>query len=152
MRSEIDFDGFNPVLAICYFFCQLSRYKIIFISEINIISVKLIIKRSIESDGNIKPEVYNLLNNLPEEVLHHKSYGLLHPLGIYNRSLSRITDAFSDVLTEIKRFKKDIGPIGVHSKEHVSFESLNLLKAQKELLYSFQSHIDDCYHILKEII
>jgi len=45
----------------------------------------MIIKRSIEFDGNIKPEVYNLLNNLPKEVLHHVSYGYAHPLGIcYN--------------------------------------------------------------------
>lgn len=50
----------------------------------------MIIKRSIEIDGNIMPEAYNLLNNLPEEGLQYKSYNSLHPLGIYNRSLSRI--------------------------------------------------------------
>jgi len=29
------------------------------------------IKRSLENDGNIQPDVYNLLNNLPKEVLHY---------------------------------------------------------------------------------
>jgi hypothetical protein len=109
----------------------------------------LIIERSVENDGNIKPEIYNLLKNLPEEVLHHRSYGYLHPLGIYNRSLSRVTKAFCNVITELKKLKKDIGLLDVHSKEFVKLESSNLLKSQNELLHSLQSHIDDCYHILK---
>lgn len=109
----------------------------------------MIIKRSIEKEGNIMPEAYNLLNNLPEEALQYKSYNYLHPIGIYNKSLSRIKDAFLDVINQLEQVEINVTPSNSYSKEPVRFESKELLKAQKELLHSIQSHFDDCYHILK---
>lgn len=100
-------------------------------------------------DGNIKPEVYNLLNNLPNEVLHHSEYGYLHPLGIYNRSLLRVSNGFIAVLNETKKIENEIQSLKVHQKKFVNLKTTELLKAQSELLYSIQSHIDDCFHILK---
>jgi len=108
----------------------------------------MIIKRRIETEGNLKPEVYNLLNNLPYEVLHHKRYGYLHPLGIYNRSLSRIFHNFNRVLTQISEVYKEIQSIEPHNLDISDFNSGTLLETQSELLHSLQSHIDDCFHIL----
>jgi hypothetical protein len=108
----------------------------------------MIIKRSLECDGNVKPEVYNFLKHLPQEVLHHSSYNYIHPFGIYNRSFKPIINGFSEVLKELNKVEDEIEPFKADNK-FVGFESSNLLRAQKELLYSIQSHIDDCYHILK---
>lgn len=108
----------------------------------------MIIKRSIEHDGNIMPEVYNLLNNLPKEVLHHTSYGYAHPLGIYNKSLTQVFNGFLGVLIELEVLQEEIKHMKVYPKD-VRFNSTKLLKSQKELLYSLRSHIDICYHILK---
>jgi hypothetical protein len=109
----------------------------------------LIIKRSIKNDGNIKPEAYNLLNNLPDEVLFHKLYGSIHPLGIYNRSLSRISKNFLDVLNELKQVKEKITDSKDYPKDFKGYSPSRLLGFQKELLYSIQSHFDDCFRILK---
>ena len=110
----------------------------------------MIIKRNVIKDGNIKPEAYNLLNNLPVEGLYHKSYNYLHPLGIYNRSITSIFNGFKDVLYELNKVEEEIKSFEVFNKK-VAFNSTNLLKAQKDLLSSIQSHIDDCFHILKAI-
>lgn len=58
----------------------------------------MILKRSTKIDGNIAPEVYNLLQNLPDDVIHNQDYGKGHPSAIYHESLSRIIKAFSKVL------------------------------------------------------
>ena len=110
--------------------------------------IKLIIKRSIKQDGNIKPEVYNLLNHLPEDVLHYNSYGYIHPLGIYNRSFAPLINGFVEVLGELNKVSEEIKDFKVND-QNIKFNSTKLLRAQKELLHSIQSHIDDCYHILK---
>lgn len=109
----------------------------------------MIIKRSIKNDGNIYPEAYNLLNNLPDEVLLHKLYGNLHPLGIYNRSLSRISKNFLEVLNELKQVEEKIRDSKVYPRDFPDYEPSKLLKSQRELLYSIQSHFDDCFRILK---
>ena len=46
--------------------------------------------------------------------------------------------------------EEEIKSFEVFNKK-VAFNSTNLLKAQKDLLSSIQSHIDDCFHILKAI-
>lgn len=95
------------------------------------------------------PEVYNLLNNLPDEVIHHISYGNLHPLGIYNRSLSKVSNGFLEVLNELEEYEQKNDELKVSPREMPKYDSSKLLKAQDDLLRSIQSHIDDCFHILK---
>lgn len=109
----------------------------------------MIIKRSIEKDGNIKPEAYSLLNNLPNEVLLHKLYGDLHPLGLYNRSLSRVSNSFLEVLNELRQIETEISNSKTYPDDFSDYEPSGLLKSQKELLHSIQSHFDDCFRILK---
>lgn len=110
---------------------------------------KLIIQRSDEDHGNVKPEAYNLLNSLPDEVLHHISYGYLHPLGIYNRSLSKVSNGFLEVLKELEEYEQKNDELKLYPKEMPKYDSSKLLNAQENLLRSIQSHIDDCFHILK---
>ncbi|WP_048190679.1 hypothetical protein [Methanobacterium sp. SMA-27] len=91
------------------------------------------IKRSMEYDGNIAPEVYNLLHHLPDEVLHNHDYGKGHPLAIYNESLNRIGKAFSKVLDLYEKH---------NSYNEFSTENhLKLVEEQKELLHSLHAHL-----------
>ncbi len=101
----------------------------------------MIIKRGMNRDGNIAPEVYNLLINLPDEVLHNLKYGKGHPLAIYNSSINRIMKAFSKVL--------DIYEKNISLNQFPKKEFLELLEEQKELLHSLHSHFDDCNQIIK---
>ena len=101
----------------------------------------MIIKRSFNYDGNVAPEVYNLLNHLPDETLHNLDYGKGHPLAIYNESVSRIIKAFNKVLNIYE--KRDI------FNEFPTSDFIELLEEQKELLHAMHSHFDDCYQILK---
>lgn len=101
----------------------------------------MILKRSIIHDGNIAPDVYNLLKCLPDEYLHNLEYGKAHPLAIYNESLNRIIKAFSKVL--------DIYLKHNYFEEFEDDDFLELLDRQKELLHSIHSHFDDCYQIIK---
>lgn len=86
----------------------------------------MLIKRSIECNGNIGPEVYDLLHNLPDEKLSCRDFKKGHPLAIYNTSLARIMNAFSGVLDEYEKIEES-------SSEIPTSQFLNLLETQKEL-------------------
>jgi hypothetical protein len=102
---------------------------------------------SVAQHGNLYPQVYNCLRSLPEIALHHSEHGLRHPLGIYSRSLHRVTQAFQEVLNENDK----IYQTPMDAKGECNFETSALLKAQQELLDAFMAHIDDCYQILKAL-
>ncbi|HLO85825.1 MAG TPA: hypothetical protein VK203_12575 [Nostocaceae cyanobacterium] len=98
-------------------------------------------------DGNIYPVVYNYLNLLPEDILHHNKHNLRHPLAIYNLSLNRVISAFIPILDEIDKINTTL--LDVSGKLNCDLSQLP--KLQEELLESLLAHIDDCYLILKTI-
>ncbi len=104
----------------------------------------MIIKRSINCDGNVAPEVYNLLHHLLDDTLHNMDYRKGHPLAIYNESLSRIIKAFTKVL--------DLHEKHDSFSEFPTSDFLELLEEQKEILDSLHSHFDDCYQYLKLLL
>jgi hypothetical protein len=95
----------------------------------------------LKDDGNLYPEVYNLLRELPNEALNFSLHKERHPLAIYNRSLIRLQKSFFNILDILGVLDKD--------PEKIEEQFDRLLEWQKELLYSLQSHMDDCYKILK---
>lgn len=104
------------------------------------------IVRNVQENGNIAPECYDILFNLPEVSLTFYKFPERHPLGIYNYSLSRIFNSFSFVLNQIALIENE----QLNSK--LSNESINkLLIFQSELLHALHAHIDDCFRILKVI-
>jgi hypothetical protein len=103
------------------------------------------IERKIYRDGNLCPEVFNYLKSLPDNILFHSAYTERHPFSIYARSMERILKAFSAVLSEVEIIS--ITLFDNIEKPKYSLEKLPEL--QKELLSSLQSHIDDCYRIMK---
>ena len=101
----------------------------------------MIIKRSIRKDGNILPEAYNLLNNLPEKALNYLEHNELHPVDIYSSSLGRIIKSFL-------RLKENLIILNDSQEDPIKHRD-NVLESQKEVLQSIHAHIDDCNRILK---
>ncbi|MBM7869277.1 hypothetical protein JOC70_000746 [Clostridium pascui] len=92
------------------------------------------IARGIKSSGNYNTELYNILINLPNNILFHNEHQLREPLGIYSVSISRVFRAFENMLEELERSSRN-------------FEKIDL--AHKELLDSLMAYIDDGYLIMK---
>lgn len=104
------------------------------------------IVRSTQKTGNIAPECYDILSDLPEKALNFYKFPERHPLGIYNYSISRIMNAFSFVINQIVLIEKD------QLNFKLSDKSINqLLIFQSELLHALHAHIDDCFRILKVV-
>ncbi len=90
--------------------------------------------RDIKVDGNYNTELYNILVDLPRNIIFHNEHELREPLGIYNVSISRVFRAFIKLLEEFDNPSR-------------SLENLDL--AHKELLDSIMAYIDDGYLIMK---
>ena len=105
------------------------------------------LERQTDRDGNLYPEVYNYLNSLPDNVIFHSNYSERHPLSIYSLSIQRIVEAFEAVLDEIDLIYTAL----FDADGDLNYRLDKLPKLQKELLSSLQSHIDDCFRILKTI-
>lgn len=104
--------------------------------------------RSISQNGNLYPAAFNVLSVLPPQMLHQGEHdSLRHPLATYNLSIGRVLEAFRGVLDQLKSL--DAAP--VNASGSLEFDPEPLLTAQKELLDSLASHIDDGYQILKAI-
>ncbi|MFM2315617.1 MAG: hypothetical protein RLZZ04_4895 [Cyanobacteriota bacterium] len=105
------------------------------------------LERQTDRDGNLYPEVFNYLESLPDNVIFHSSYSERHPLSIYSLSIQRIIEAFKEVLDEINLIYAAL----FDAKGNLNHRLDKLPKLHKELLSSLQSHIDDCFRILKTI-
>jgi hypothetical protein len=102
---------------------------------------------SISQRGNLYPVIYNCLCSLPDSVLQHADHGLRHPLAIYNISLSRIIQAFQEVLDENDKVYHAL----IKEDGSIDIDTGVLLKSQQELLEALLAHIDDGYQILRSL-
>ena len=104
------------------------------------------IERKTYRDGNLYPEVFNYLKSIPDEFVFSSNYGERHPFSIYSLSIQRLLEGLNEILDEIDKISIEL----FKKKENYDYSILkNLPKLQQELLYSLQSHIDDCYLIFK---
>lgn len=104
--------------------------------------------QSTTKDGNLYPTAFNALHALPTQMLHQEEHeALRHPLATYNLSIARIVEAFRSVLDELNQLNVAV----TNETESLEFDPGTLLAAQKELLDSLASHIDDGYQILKAV-
>jgi hypothetical protein len=102
----------------------------------------------IHKDGNLHPEAFNCLKLLPENFAYHTAHIQRHPFSIYSISIEKVMQAFSAILDEIDRINTALfDTTGNLLGHHLN----NLPDLQEKLLYALQSHIDDCYRILKVI-
>lgn len=87
--------------------------------------------------GNLNTELYDVVKNLPDHILHHSEHTLRHPDGIYSVSTKRVFDAFEGFVSLLEDFQ-------------TKHESLS--KMHKELLDALMAYIDDSYHLMKSLI
>lgn len=96
-----------------------------------------------KADGFYPPAIDVLASEF-QASLFNTAYDKRHPLGVYNVSLSRITNAFKNVLESLDKFIIKADP------EHpTTFDAQDLLMHQTELLHALFSHFDDCRSVLK---
>lgn len=96
----------------------------------------IIIERDINIHGNLNTELFNILSDIPDNILFYQEHNLRHPLGIYNVSTKRVINALNNFEELLTSFQSD--------------QDFNDLSAQhKELLDSIMAFIDDGYLIMK---
>jgi hypothetical protein len=105
------------------------------------------IERKTHRDGNLYPEVYNYLQAVPESILFHADYRERHPFSIYSNSIQRVVKSLKSVLSEIDHLS--VAPF--NTDRTLSRRLDKLPELQKEVLSAMQSHVDDCYRILKTL-
>lgn len=105
------------------------------------------IERKTYRDGNLLPEAFNCLKLLPEGTAYHKDHTERHPFSIYSLSIQGVMQSFNEVLDEIDRIHTAL----FDSAGYLDYRLNKLPSLQKELLHALQSHIDDCYRVLKVI-
>ena len=109
------------------------------------------IVRSKNQDGTISPSALNYLTSIPNNFYFLNQHARRPPLGIYNISFAQLTTDFSNLLDEyfetVEFIRRNVGNLP-HGDSYYN----GLIKAQKDLIYSLQAHIDDCYTILASLI
>jgi len=105
------------------------------------------LERKTHRDGNLHPKVFNCLKLLPESFTYHNDHNRRHPFSIYSNSIQEVMQCFNAVLDEIDLISTAL----FNAEGNLDYPLNNLPNLQKELLYALQSHIDDCYSILKVI-
>lgn len=105
------------------------------------------LERKTYRDGNLQPKAFNCLKLLNESFTYHKDHTQRHPFSIYSNSIQKVIQSFNAVLDEIDRISTAL----FNADGNLDYPLKKLPDLQKELLYALQSHIDDCYSILKVI-
>ena len=105
------------------------------------------LERKTHRDGNLHPKAFNCLKLLDESFTYHNDHTQRHPFSIYSRSLQKVMQSFNAVLDEIDQISTAL----FNAEGNLDYPLKKLPDLQKELLYALQSHIDDCYWILKVI-
>ena len=102
---------------------------------------------NIETNIDFQPNIISYLMTVDKSCLYFNDHNLKHPLAIYNTSFSKIEDSLIDffeiynsITYETLSEKKDSGKI------------TKSLKNYKNLLYTLNEHLDDCFHITKTFI
>jgi len=105
------------------------------------------LERKTHRDGNLHPKPFNCLKLLDESFTYHKDHSERHPFSIYSLSIQKVMLSFNAVLDEIDQIYTAL----FNADGNLDYPLKKLPDLQKELLHALQSHIDDCYRILKVI-
>lgn len=107
----------------------------------------MVIKLISSTGSSLKPEAIRILSSDISARLHHTDLIIRHPLAIYNLSLASILSCFESVLSTISSLCKSPSSLTPLAAPH-DFE-IPLLSKQLSLLYSLETHLDDCERILE---
>lgn len=97
--------------------------------------------RSFVNDGNIYPSLFNLLTAIKEndKILHHSEHMQMHPIAIYNKSMTRIFTSINDLIDYMQN---------QHETKKYS-NSNELFVKTKEVIESIIAFKDDTFQIMK---
>ena len=114
------------------------------------------IYRSLKDHGTLAPLALNYLPEIPSEYLFVHEHARRHPLGIYNVSVDQLEKAFDRVLSCcldcVEYLRSNIRLDGEIQNDNLNEGYNDLLDAQKNLIHSLRSHIDDCYAVLATLV
>ena len=92
--------------------------------------------------GNAFPKVYNLLKQIPDNILQNNDFNLRHPLGLYNVSIGKIISKMESILNEYNQLK---------SSNNTGYNLDSIKNRLSDLLHAVLSHFDDCYSIMQTL-
>lgn len=101
------------------------------------------IERATSVNGNLLPRSIDVLSALSDIELYNISFGLRHPLGIYNVANRHLVQSFWGVLQYLDEL------IACRPFVLNTYAVEDLLLRQRWLLYSLMDYIDDCENILQ---
>ena len=107
------------------------------------------IDRNMERDGNLFPEVLNVLACLPDNCVHHGEHRLHHPQELFDLGFRRVLTSLKDVLTELEALPQTATPHEGTSLQ--GFKTDRLMRAQKVLLGDLAAYTEGCFTILKSL-
>lgn len=105
----------------------------------------MLIRRSLERDGNTLPRAWNALAVIPDEYSYHLHHGKRHPVSTYSISLRSITAQWLNVFSKLDALSRE------HNWEGTEASYPVLIAEYKELLYSLNEHFDACFSVLRSL-
>ena len=95
------------------------------------------------SSGFLGPEAFEILGSEFSETLYFRRQRRRHPLGIYNVSMLRLTEALEKVVDEYVALASEM-PAQISSGDW----SKDLLQFHERFLHTMAAHLDDCNSVL----
>jgi hypothetical protein len=103
----------------------------------------VLIRRALESDGNLYPEAYNVLFSIPSQFCFHEQHGMRHPNSAYGTSLRLITRQWLKLLDELDRLRNEY--LWEQKSDHIEI----VVSEYAELLSRLNAHLDACCAALR---
>lgn len=107
------------------------------------LNTHMIIRRTLEIDGNLLPRAWNALSAIPDEFLYHAAHEKRHPISAYSTSLRLISEQWLKVLDRLDELNRE------HNWERKETSFPDLLREYRELLYRLHEHFDACFSVLR---
>lgn len=105
----------------------------------------MLIRRSLDKDGNLLPAAWNSIAAIPDSYLHHLAHGKRHPKSAYLTSLRLITEQWLKTLDVLDKLYNEHFWLGKESNYP------ELLAEYRELLYRINEHFDACFSVLRSL-
>ena len=107
------------------------------------------IDRSTDRDGNLFPEVLNVLAHLPNAYVHHLEHRVHHPQEVFELAFRGVLNSMREVLADLAALPETATPR--EDTELQSFKPERLMRAQKALIGDLAAYTESCFTVLKSL-
>lgn len=105
----------------------------------------MLIRRTLEKDGNLLPRAWNAIAAIPDDFLYHTAHEKRHPRSAYSTSLRLISEQWLKVLDRLDELNRE------HNWEGKETSFPDLLSEYRELLCRLHEHFDACFSVLRSL-